>query len=341
MTAEPGTVRVGDHAPPTLVDPTDAIVQVEYSGVCGTDLHAVRGHLPGVPQGTVLGHEVVGRVVEVGSAVTSIRTGQRVVASDFVACSHCWHCRRGEHWHCAHRQFFGTGESFGAALSGGQCERVRVPFADTTLGVVPDSVDPVLAVLLADNLPTGYVAAARSRVRPGDVVAVIGGGMVGQLAAVSAQLHGAAAVVVSDPVESRRRAAVDTGNLAADPETLGEVLHQLTDGRGADVVIEAVGVSAGLDAALRVCRSGGRITSVSAHTEQAWAFPLAEAFAREITLAFVIGDAVRHRDRLLGLAASGLLAPVAALIQERPLDDAVAAYGDLQHARAMKIVLTL
>lgn len=341
MTAEPGSVRTGEQDRPRLVDSTDAVVEVEYTGVCGTDLHVVRGHLPGVPTGTVLGHEIVGRVVEVGSAVTSIPVGRRVVASDFTACGRCWHCRRREHWHCPHRRFFGTGESFGPALSGGQAEWVRVPFADTTLAVLPDDLDPMLAVLLADNFPTGYAAAARSGIRPGDVVAVIGGGMVGQLAAIAAQLHGAAAVVVSDPVEQRRRAAVDTGNLAAEPQALVDVLSQLTEGRGADVVIEAVGGSVGLDASLRACRAGGRIASVSAHSESSWAFPLAESFAREISLRFVIGNALHSRDRLISLAASGLLAPVADLMERRPLDEAADAYSSVQNSTAMKIVLTL
>jgi 2-desacetyl-2-hydroxyethyl bacteriochlorophyllide A dehydrogenase len=341
MTEEPGTVRVGDRPSPVLVESTDAIVEVEYTGVCGTDIHVVRGDLPGVPPGTVLGHEIVGRVAEIGVAVTSISVGQRVVASDFVACGRCWHCRRREHWHCPHREFFGTGESFGPTLSGGQSERVRVPFADTTLGVVPDEVDPVLAVLIADNFPTGFAAAARSRIRPGDVVAVVGGGMVGQLAAISAQLHGAAAVVVSDPVAQRRQAAVDTGNLSAKPQALVEVLHALTQDRGADVVIEAVGGSVGMDASLRACRAGGRVTSVSAHMEPSWAFPLADAFAREISMRFVIGNPLHSRDRLFSLAASGLLAPVHALMERRPLREAAEAYSDVRHTRALKVVLTL
>jgi alcohol dehydrogenase len=340
MTGEPGDVRIGDQPPPVLADSTDAIVEVEYTGVCGTDIHAARGDLPGVPPGTVLGHEIVGLVADVGSAVTSLHVGQRVVASDFAACGRCWHCRRREHWHCPHRAFFGTGESFGPALDGGQTERVRIPFADTTLGVVPDQVDPLLAVLVADNFPTGYAAAARSRIQPGDVVAVVGGGMVGQLAAISAQLHGAAAVVVSDPVEQRRRAAVDTGNLAVEPQALVRTLHELTQDRGADVVIEAVGGSVGLDASLRACRAGGRITSVSAHMERSWAFPLAESFAREISMRFVIGNPMHSRDRLLSLAASGLLAPVCALMERRSLSEARSAYADMQHAVALKVVLT-
>jgi threonine dehydrogenase-like Zn-dependent dehydrogenase len=237
--------------------------------------------------------------------------------------------------------FFGTGESFGPSLSGGQTERVRVPFAETVLGVVPEEVDPVLAVLVADNFPTGYTAVTRSGVRPGDVVAVVGGGMIGQLAAMSAQLHGASAVVVSDPVEPRRQAAVQTGNMATEPDALVSVLRELTQGRGADVVIEAVGGSTGLDASLLACRAGGRIASVSAHTAKSWDFPLAEAFAREISLSFVIGNPLHERDRLLSIAASGLLEPVAALIDVRPLNQAVEAYGDVTNARSLKVVLTL
>ncbi|WP_297736646.1 alcohol dehydrogenase catalytic domain-containing protein [Nocardioides sp.] len=326
---------------PTLQDAQDAIVGVEHTGICGTDVHAMQGHLPGVPAGTVLGHEFVGTVLATGGAVTSINVGDRVVGTDFTACGNCWHCRRHEHWHCPRRRFLGTGTSFGPELSGAQAEQVRVPFADICLAVLPRGLDSATAVLLCDNFPTGFAAAKKACVAPGDVVAVVGGGMVGQLAALAAQHHGASVVVVSDPVEARQSAARSTGNLATVPERLVPTLHELTAGRGADVVVEAVGGATGLDAALLACRPGGTVASVSAHVQKTWSFPLADAFAREITVQMVIGDPLRDRDSMLALATSGLLGPAHDLMRTADLTSAVDAYSDAAHSRYLKIVLTV
>jgi alcohol dehydrogenase len=341
VTTGDGGVRIDSVPEPTMRDPQDAIVQVEHTGICGTDLHVVQGHLPGVPAGTVLGHEFVGTVLAVGGAVTSLNVGDRVVGTDFTACGHCWHCRRHEHWQCPQRAFLGTGTSFGPALGGAQAEQVRVPFADTVLAVLPRDLDPATAVLLCDNFPTGFAAARKSRIGPGDVVAVVGGGMVGQLAAIAAQLHGASVVVVSDPVEARQTAATSCGNVATAPDRLLSMLRELTAGRGADVVVEAVGSAVGLDAALVACRPGGTVASVSAHVQESWSFPLADAFAREITLQMVIGDPLRDRDRMIALVTSGLLAPARGLMVTADLGDAVDAYSDVTHSRALKIVLTV
>jgi alcohol dehydrogenase len=341
VTTGDGGVRLDSVPEPTLQDPQDAIVHVEHTGICGTDLHAMQGHLPGMPAGTVLGHEFVGTVIGTGGAVTSINVGDRVVGTDFIACGRCWHCRRQEHWQCPQRAFLGTGTSFGPALGGAQAEQVRVPFADTCLAVLPRDLEPTTAVLLCDNFPTGFAAAKKSRIGPGDVVAVVGGGMVGQLAALAAQLHGASVVVVSDPVEARQSAARIGGNLATAPDRLIPTLRDLTAGRGADVVIEAVGSAKGLDAALVACRPGGTVASVSAHVQESWTFPLADAFAREITLQMVIGDPLRDRDRMVALATSGLLAPARELMSTTDLGGAVDAYRDVAHSHSLKIVLTL
>ncbi len=337
--AGPGEVDVREVPEPRLADPADVIVQVELAGICGTDLHAVRGDLPGLEPGAVLGHEFVGTVIETGSAVSSLRVGQRVLSSDFTACGTCWYCRQGRHWHCPHRQFFGTGTAFGPVLPGAQAERVRVPWADTTLGPLPAGVSDEAALLLGDNLATGWIAATESGLAPGDVVAVLGGGAVGQLASLSCQLLGAGVVVVSDPVPSRQRLAADQGAVASTPQALTGDLAELTEGRGADVVIEAVGVSAGLDAALRACRPGGTVVSVSAHSQPEWNFPLADSFARELALRFVIGDSIRVRRELLRVLRAGILDPAGIISGRRSLDDAIAGYGDLREFRGVKVLL--
>lgn len=337
--SSPGEVAVEQVPDPTPRADTDVIVQVSLSGICGTDLHAISGHLPGVESGTVLGHEFVGTVVDVGRAVRLLRAGDVVMSSDFTACGTCWWCRRGDHWQCAHRQFFGTGTAFGPALGGAQAEYVRVPFADTTLTTLPAGVSPAAALLIGDNLATGWVAAQRADIQPGDVVAVIGGGPVGQLASLVAQIHGAAAVVVSDPLAARRALAAEQGALAAEPAGVRQVVDELTVGRGADVVIEAVGASLGLDAALAVVRPAGTVVSVSAHSQPTWNFPLASAFARELTVTFVIGDSIRVRDRLAALVAAGVLDPTVVISGSRPMREAASGYRELTTRTSDKVVL--
>jgi threonine dehydrogenase-like Zn-dependent dehydrogenase len=337
--SSPGEVTVADVPDPILQADTDAVVQIRLTGICGTDLHAISGHLAGMRPGTVLGHEFVGTVLETGNAVRRIRTGDVVMSSDFTACGDCWWCLRGDHWHCPQRQFFGTGTTFGPMLAGAQAQYVRVPFADTTLTRVPIGIGWDAALLIGDNLATGWVAMQRAGVRPGDVVAIVGGGPVGQLASLAAQVHGAGAVVVSDPVAERRRLATAQGALAAEPESLRSVIDELTDGRGADAVVEAVGGVRGLDAALDAVRAGGVVVSVSAHSQASWEFPLARAFAAEVTVRFAIGDSIRVRDQLTGVVATGVLDPTVVISGRRPLEQAATGYRELSTLQEYKVVL--
>lgn len=335
----PGEVALAEVADPRLVSDTDVLVRVSLTGICGTDLHAISGHLAGVTPGTVLGHEFVGSVIEVGSAVRRYAVGDVVMSSDFTACGACWSCDRGDHWHCPQRQFFGTGTAFGPALAGAQAEFVRVPYADTTLRRLPAGVPADAALLIGDNLATGWVAVQRGGVRPGDVVAVVGGGPVGQLTSLCAQVHGAATVVVSDPVAPRRSLARQQGAIAVTPDELGPVLAGLTDGRGADLVVEAVGGPRGLEAALAVVRPGGAVISVSAHGDAEWAFPLARSFAAEISLGFVIGDSIRVGAELIRVVAAGVLDPTVVITGRYPLSRASAGYRELTTQSGYKVVL--
>jgi alcohol dehydrogenase len=337
----PGQVSV-EHVPdPVLIEDTDVVVAVRSAGVCGTDLHVTGGHAHGMRPGTVLGHEFVGTVVSAGRAVRRVGVGTVVMSADYTACGACWWCDRGEHWPCPHRQFFGTGGVFGPELAGAQAEFVRVPFADTVLCPLPPAVPDRAALLVGDNLATGWVACERGGVRPADVVAVIGGGPVGQLVSLCAQTVGAAAVVVADPVAERREMAKANGALGADPAELRAVLDELTDGRGADVVVEAVGIPIGLEAALNAVRRAGTVVSVGAHTEPSWALPLAATFARELTVRFTIGDAIRARRDLLPLLAAGVLDPTFVFSHELTLDQATEGYALLRERRATKVSLRI
>jgi alcohol dehydrogenase len=335
----PDRVAVARVPDPVPLADTDAVVAVRLAGVCGTDLHVTGGHAGGMTPGVVVGHEFVGTVVAAGSGVRRVGVGTVVFGSDFTACGACWWCDRGEHWHCAHRQFFGTGTSFGPALDGAQAEFVRVPYADTTLTALPNGVSDAAALLVGDNLATGWVAVERGRVRPGDVVAVIGGGPVGLLTSLCAQTVGAVAVVVADPVAERRDLAKAQGAVPAEPGELRGILDELTDGRGADVVVECVGAPVGLESAFAAVRNRGTIVGVGAHTAPTWGFPLAAAFAREVTLTFAIGDPIRARARLLPLVAGGVLDPTFVVSGTLPLDAAPDAYARLRGRTAMKLLL--
>ena len=332
-------VRVDDVPEPTIVEPTDAIVRATLCGICGTDLHLIAGDFPGMEPGMTLGHEIVGDVVEVGTAVRHVRPGDRVFASDFVACGRCRWCDRGDHWECAERAFFGSGHTFGPFLAGAQAELVRVPFADGTLLALPQGCSAEAAILLADNLPTGWVAIERSALRPGEAVAVIGGGAIGQLVSLCAQAAGAGYVVVVEPNADRRAFAEAHGAFGAAPDEALELVRSLTNGDGADVVVEAVGRNATLGAALGLARKRGRVVSVGVHATERWDFPLAAAFADELSVSFAIGDAIRTRRALLSLLESGVLDPRDVVDARVPFAGAAAAYADLAAQRALKVVI--
>lgn len=336
----PGVVAIADVPRPVLTESTDAIVRVTLAGICGTDLHVVRGDFPGMEPGSVVGHEFVGEVVEVGSSVRRVRLGDAVMSSDFTACGRCAWCDEGDHWQCAERAFFGTGTAFGPALSGAQAEYVRVPHADATLGLMPPSFSPDAALLLGDNLATGWVAVERAATQAGDCVVVIGGGAVGQLTALSAQAAAAGVVVVVEPNAQRRAFAQAQGSLAAHPDEAEALVRRVSGGIGADVVLEAVGGNGPLDLALTLARPRGRVVSVGAHAAESWAFPVARAFRGELTLSFAIGDSIRLRRRLLRLIAGGGFDPTVVIDARGALDDAPALYRQVAAQQRLKAVLT-
>ena len=335
----PGMIDVRDVPPPRLQHPEDALVRVELAGICGTDLHAIAGDFPGIEPGAIIGHEFVGEIIAVGNAVTRFKIGDRVMSSDFSACGRCRWCDRGDHWECRERAFFGTGTSFGPALSGAQAEIARVPHADTTLGLVPHGCSDEAAILLGDNLATAWAAIERSGLAPGEIAAILGGGAVGQLASLAAQAAGAGAAIVIEPNASRRDFARANGGLAASPDEARALIADLTDGDGADVVIEAVGNPGALASGFEIVRKRGRIISVGAHTLATWPFPLAKSFANELTVGFAIGDSIRLRARLLSLITTGVLDPTVIIDRRTSLSDAARAYADLKTQKIMKAVI--
>jgi alcohol dehydrogenase len=333
-----GRVEVGTVPDPGVEEAGDAVVRVRRAAVCGTDLHVV-AHPTGLPEGFVLGHEFVGEVVDLGAGVRACRRGDLVVGADFTSCGHCWWCRRGDHWECAQRRFFGTGTAFGPALAGAQAELVRVPHADTVLQQVPDGVSLDAAVFLGDTLATGYAAVQRAGLRPGDTVAVVGGGPVGQLTSLAAQACGAGIVVLVEPVDARRALAAAHGAVVAAPDDAWALVERLTDGRGADAVIDAIGGARGLDTACALVRRRGTVVSVGVHTDRGWELPVARAFADELTLAFAIGDLARDAGPLVALVRSGAVDPRVVASETVSLDDVPESYARMAQRRTLKTLI--
>jgi threonine dehydrogenase-like Zn-dependent dehydrogenase len=249
-----GDIRLDDVPEPTIRDRTDAIIRVTASAICGTDLHLVRGTVPGMRPGTVLGHEAVGIVEEIGKAVRNLREGDRVIVPSTIACGFCAYCRAGYFSQCdtvnphgprAGTAFFGGPESSGA-FDGLQAERARIPYANVGLVKVPEDVADEEAVLLSDIFPTAYFGAALAEIRPGDTVAVFGCGPVGQLAITSARLFDAGRILAVDTIPERLEMARAQGAEVMDfnAEDPVEVIRELTGGIGVDRVIDAVGVDA-------------------------------------------------------------------------------------------------
>jgi 2-desacetyl-2-hydroxyethyl bacteriochlorophyllide A dehydrogenase len=340
-------VAVGRDGRPEVVDvpepghPTAdaALVQVEVAGICGTDLHVLRGDYGSAPPGTVLVHEFVGRIVEVGFGVAGLGVGDRVFSSDFTACGRCRWCDRSQHWHCNERRFFGTGQLFGPPIQGAQTEYVLVPHADVTLTRLDSRCPPEVAILLGDNLSTAWSAVERTRLEAGEVVAVIGGGPVGLLTAHCALAVGAGTVVVVEPTATRRAVAESQGAIGVVPEGAAGAVGAATSGDGADVVIEAVGVNATLDAAVELVRRGGRLASVGAHGAESWSLPVAQSFSAELNLSFVIGNPIASRDRLQRMVVGGALDPSFVIDERTSLEESPTAYDSLISQERLKIVI--
>jgi 2-desacetyl-2-hydroxyethyl bacteriochlorophyllide A dehydrogenase len=343
----PGVVRVAERPPPVLSDPGDALVRVTTAAICGSDLHIVEGRDPCRP-GTIMGHELVGIVEQVGGAVARFRPGDRVVAPFTVCCGACFYCRRALPARCVRAACFGLVDAQGSGLEGVQAEAARVPLADSTLVRVPDlGADgaPLLdrdVLFLGDILSTAYGAAEAGGIQPGDVVAVVGCGPVGLLCAeVVLQLFGPSAVVAVEEVGYRRDQAARFGAVAVAPdEARGAVLDR-TEGRGADVVIEAVGAAPALDLGIDLVRPCGTVSIAGYHTAETYPLRINAAYGKNLTLRSGRCNARRHMDRLLPLVAARRLRHTEIITHELPLAEGPEAYAMFRERRggAIKILL--
>ena len=280
----PASVAVEDVREPRIVDPGDALVRVELTAICGSDLHVYHGRETGIDRGTIMGHEFVGRVEQVGPEVTRIAPGARVVSPFSTSCGNCFFCARGLSARCPAGQLLGWVQD-GVGLQGAQAERVRVPLADSTLVPIDDDLPAAAALLLADVLPTGWHCALGGEVGPGTKVVVIGCGPVGLMAVASAHEQGAERVFAIDSVAERLDWAARFGAtpLRLGADDVGGEIRRATEGRGADAVLEAVGSGRAGRLAFELVRAGGIVSTVGVHHDDRLAFSPVEAYDKNLT----------------------------------------------------------
>jgi alcohol dehydrogenase len=332
----PGEVRVEERPDPELQAPDDAIVRIEATGVCGSDLHIFHGRVA-IEPGFTIGHEYVGTVVAAGDAVQAVAVGDRVLGCFLVACGACPPCRAGNFHKCDHSRVFGHGAALGA-LQGTQAELALVPRANLTLRRVPDAMANDVALFAGDVMGTGYHAAAP--VRAGDAVVVLGLGPVGLCAVQAARASGAARVIGIDTVEARLETARGFG---ATPVHLTEedpraAVKAATDGRGAGVVIEAVGDSRALELAIRVAANCATLSVVGVYAERCEVH-MGLAWIKGLTVRTGQANVIAHLDRVLTLMGAGVLDPTPLVSHHMRLADAPEAYAVYDRREALKIVL--
>src|SRR6476659_6282407 len=336
----PGQRAWEDVPDPAIQEPTDAIVRIDASTICGTDLHILKGDVPAVKPGTILGHEAVGTVTEIGAGVTTIAVGDRVLVSCITSCGRCRFCKEAKYGLC----IGGGGWIFGHLIDGLQAEYARVPFADTSVYKVPDGLTDEQVLFLADILPTAYeVGVLNGRVEPGDTVAIVGAGPIGLAAIMTAQLHSPGHIVAIDRDSSRLEKALEFGadvvidNSKEDP--VARVM-ELTAGLGADVAIEAVGVPETFELCTDLIRPGGRVANVGVHGHPA-TLHLEKLWIRDVLITTGLVDTTTT-PKLLRLIESGRLDPTPFATHRFALADAEEAYdvfGDAAESHALKVVL--
>lgn len=309
-----------------VVDPTDIVVQVDTTTICGTDLHILKGDVPAVQPGRILGHEAVGTVVEVGAAVTTLAAGDRVIVPAITSCGSCLYCRRQMPSHC--QAVGGIGWIFGHLIDGTQAEYVRVPYGQTSVHKVPDGMADDQVLFLADIFPTGFEMGIRyGGVKPGDVVAVVGVGPVGLAAVATAGLYGASTVIAVGRSRPRIDQALTMGATHGvstdDPGWYDEVMA-LTDGLGVDVAVEAVGVPDTLADAFRIVRPGGHVANAGVHGTS-FTLPIHDLWIQNITFTTGLVDGTTV-PILLDLIRAGRLHPEVMGTHRFQLDDIEKAY---------------
>lgn len=342
----PGKKAWTDVPEPKLQQGRDAIVRIDTTTICGTDLHILKGDVPAVKPGRILGHEGVGTVVEVGASVERLKAGDRVILACVSSDGTCRFCRSSLYSHCLGDEgASGIGWIFGHLIDGTQAEYVRVPYADTSTYLLPEGVSAEHGTLLSDILPTGFeIGVQYGRVKPGDVVAVVGAGPIGLSVMATAGLYGASSIIALDldanRIEQAKRFGATYGVNSGDADWREQVMA-LTDGLGVDVAVEAVGIPATLQMCTRIVRPGGNVANVGVHGKPV-PLDMQDLWIQNINLSMGLVN-TNTLPTLLKLVATGKLDADAFISHRFALHDMMEAYetfGNAAKTKALKVMLS-
>ena len=334
----PGKRAWEEMPKPVVQQPSDAVVKILRTTICGTDLHILKGDVPSATPGRILGHEAVGVIEEAGAGVSSFKKGDHVLISCITSCGRCPTCKKGMYSHCES----GGGWILGNTIDGTQAEYVRIPFADTSLYAVPNGADEDGLVMLSDILPTGYECGVlNGTVKPGDTVAIVGAGPVGLAALLTAKLYSPSEIIVVDLDENRLAVAKKFGaTQAISSNGAAEKVLQLTGQRGVDVAIEAVGVPATFELCQDIVAAGGHIANIGVHGKSV-ELKLGKLWSHNITITTRLVDTVTT-PMLLKTVLAGKLQPRQLVTHEFRLEELMKAYdtfGNAAKEKALKVLV--
>src|SRR5579863_61850 len=325
---------------PTIKVPTDAIVKIVKTTICGTDLHIMKGDVPEVTDGRIIGHEGVGIVEEVGSGVSNFKKGDHVLISCITSCGKCEYCKKGMYSHC-----LDGGWILGHLIDGTQAEYVRIPYADNSLYPIPAGADEEALVMLSDILPTGFECGVlNGQIKPGDSIAIVGAGPVGLAALLTAQFYSPADIIVIDMDDNRLNVAKTFGATQLINSSVGkasEKVLKLTGGKGVDVAIEAVGVPATFELCEEIVAPGGHIANIGVHGKSV-SLHLETLWSSNITITTRLVDTVTT-PMLFKTVRSGKIEPKKLITHHFRLDqvmEAYAVFGNAAKEKALKVILT-
>ena len=337
----PDKRELEDKPKPIIENATDAIVKISKTTICGTDLHILKGDIPTVKPGRILGHEGVGIIDQIGANVTNFQIGDHVLISCISSCGKCANCRKGMYSHCES----GGGWILGNLIDGTQAEYVRIPFADNSLYPVPPGADEEALVMLSDILPTGFeCGVVNGQIKPGDTVAIVGGGPVGLATLLTAQFYSPAEIIMVDIDDNRLEVSKKLGATQIINNSDGKAVEKvmaLTGNRGVDVAIEAIGIPMSFDICQAIVTAGGRIANIGVHGKPVQ-LNLDKLWAQNITLTTRLVDTVTT-PLLMKTVASGKIQPRQLITHHFKLDDIMSAYDAFSNAmkeRALKVIIS-
>jgi alcohol dehydrogenase len=336
----PGKFSLDEVAKPALTAPNDAIVRITRTTICGTDLHILKGDLPSVKEGRILGHEGIGVIDAVGAGISRFKKGDRVIISCITSCATCASCRAGMPAHCEQ-----GGWILGNDIDGTQAEFVRIPFADTSMYPNPEGSDDDCMVLLSDILPTGYECGVlNGNVKPGDTVAIVGAGPVGLSALLTARFFSPEKIIVIDLDDNRLADATKFGATTVINSTDGKAAEKvmaMTGGKGVNVAIEAVGIGATFEICQEIVGIGGHLANIGVHGKSV-TLHLEKLWSQSVLITTRLVDAV-STPLLLRMVMAGKLEPKPLVTHHFPLSDLLKAYdtfGNAARERALKVIIT-